>query len=218
MNMKALMANKKYRPSILAAVICLVIVVVIQFIPINSEKSAKIDVTENSYVKTICELATLRCFYHNVVLYEKEPDGINKIANDILLWPFGGYTQIGYKQFWMEYSGIVEMGIDASLVQISKPNADGVVEVYIPDATVLSVSADIATLSDPISESGWFTSISGEEKAEAFAGAQKEMRRQAEEDRALLRRAKENAKRIIENYIVKTGEEMGVVYTVSWIQ
>ena len=43
------------------------------------------------------------------------------------------------------------------------------------------------------------------------------MRQEAENDQALLRRAKNNAKILLERYIINLGKEMGVEYTVNWV-
>ena len=198
---------KKNLPSIIAGIICLIAVICLLVIPSRNREPKKINLSEYSSVNTICELATLRSFYHNVAMYEQEPNGGNKFVNDVLLWPFGGYTKIGYKQFWLEYSGIVETGIDAN----------GIVEVYVPEAKVLSVYVDEASLTEPLSENGWFTTISGKEKTEAFATAQAAMRQEAENDQSLLRRSRENAKLLLERYIVNTGKQIGADYTVKWI-
>lgn len=208
---------KKNSPSIVAGVVCLIIFVCLLVIPDGNKEHNTISLSEYSSINTICELATLRSFYHNVAMYEKEPDGSNKFVNDVLFWPFGGYTKIGYKQFWLEYSGIVETGVDASKIKINNPDANGIVEVYIPEAKVFSVYADEASLTEPLSENGWFTTISGKEKTEAFATAQSAMRQEAENDQSLLRRSKENAKLLLERYIVNTGKQMGANYTVKWI-
>ena len=211
-------AISDYSSSVLAGIICLFIVVGILMLPSAQKTPVPKSFSEYSSVVSICELATLKSFYHNVAMYEKEPDGSDKFVNDVLLWPFGGYTKIGYKQFWLEYSGIVETGIDASQIQVNEPNAEAVVEVFIPDAKVLSVYADESTLTEPLSENGWFTTISGKEKAEAFASAQAAMRQEAENDLTLLERAKENAKILLERYIINTGKEMGITYSVVWIE
>lgn len=208
---------KKNLPSIIAGIICLIAVICLLVIPSGNREPKTINLSEYSSVNTICELATLRSFYHNVAMYEKEPDGGNKFVNDVLLWPFGGYTKIGYKQFWLEYSGIVETGIDASKIKINGPDANGLVEVYVPEAKVFSVYADEASLTEPVSENGWFTTISGKEKTEAFATAQAAMRQEAENDQSLLRRSRENAKLLLERYIVNTGKQMGANYSVKWI-
>ena len=205
---------KKNIPSIIAGMVCLIAIICLLIIPTGNREPKTINLSEYSSVTTICELATLRSFYHNVAMYEKEPDGF---VNDVLLWPFGGYTKVGYKQFWLEYSGIVETGIDASKIKINGPDANGLVEVYVPEAKVFSVYADEASLTKPLSENGWFTTISGKEKTEAFATAQAAMRQEAENDQSLLRRSRENAKLLLERYIVNTGKQMGADYTVKWI-
>lgn len=206
--------NRKYISSIVVGIVCLVISIGILLLPNVKKEVPSLELADYTSVSNICELATLKSYYHNVITYEKERDG--GFVNDVLFFPFGAYTEVGYKQFWMEYHGIVETGIDASQIQIHEPDAKGIVEIYIPDAKILNISADDASLTDPLSETGWFTSISGTEKADAFAKAQKNMRQEAENNSSLLNRAKENAKKLLEQYIINTGKEMGQKYTVKW--
>ena len=216
MNGNAPSALRKNLPALIAGLICLIAVICILLLP-GSRQAAQVSLSEYASVSTICELATLKSFYHNVAMYEKEPGGGSKFVNNVLFWPFGSYTKVGYKQFWLEYSGIVEAGIDASQISISGPDAQGVVEVYVPDARVLSVYADEDSLTEPLTERGLFTKISGKEKAQAFSTAQSAMRQEAENDQALLRRAKENAKLLLERYIVNTGAGMGLRLSVRWV-
>lgn len=208
---------KSHMSSVMIAIICFAIAIGILFVPIGKQTPKYLDLSEYSSIDSICELATLRSFYHNVAIYEEQPGGGNKFVNDVVLWPIGGFIKTGYKQFWMEYSGIVETGIDASQIQINTPNAQGIVDVFIPDAKVLSVYADENSLSVPIRETGMFTTITGENQADAFAMAQSAMREEAENDKTLLKRAKNNAKLLLERYIINTGKEMGVDYLVNWI-
>lgn len=195
----------------------IVAILCILLIPGSRAAPMAANLSEYSSVSDICELATLKSFYHNVVLYEVQPDGFNKFANDVLAWPFGNYTRFGYKQYWLEYSGIVEAGIDASQIQIVGPDSAGVVKVYVPEAKVLSVYADEASLTDPISETGLFTTISGEEKILAFSATQTSMRQEAESDQVMLRRAKDNAKKLLERYIINTGRATGQELSVVWL-
>ena len=217
MNPKFRIAVQKHMFDCALLILCFAIALGILLIPRNSSKPTTASLSDYSSVSAICEFATLRSFYHNVVMYEEEPEGFNQFANDVLVWPFGGYTKFGYKQYWLEYSGIVEVGIEANQVQIIGPDKDGIVKVYVPEAKVFNVTADEATLTEPISETGWFTTISGEEKLKAFASAQKVMRDEAEQDQDMLTRAKENAKKLLEKYIVNMGREMGCTYTVVWL-
>ena len=60
---------------------------------------------EASQMKSICELATMECYYHNVAKYnEKDASGMWWWQKD--------------RNFWMEYAGVVTIGIDASLLNI----------------------------------------------------------------------------------------------------
>ena len=197
--------------------VTVILLFAILLFPNSKTISKKVDLTEYSSINSICELASVRAFYHNVVMLEEEPSGRDKFFNDVVVWPFGGLVKTGYKQLWLEYNGIVEAGIDAQLVQVNSPNAEGVVEVFIPDATILNVEADDSSFSDPITEKGLFTSITGEEESEAFNKAQDAMQQEAENDQDLLIRAKNNAKLILEKYIINTGKEMGKDYSVKWL-
>lgn len=198
---------KRNAPALLAGIACLTVVACILLLPFPGRNAVPATLSEYSSVNTICELAALRSYYHNVALYEKQPDGLFKY----------GIAKYGYKKLWLEYSGTVEIGIDASLIQIGAPTSDGTVSVYVPDAKVLNVDADERTLSEPISETGWLTPITGEDEANAYAAAQQAMRDEAEHDEALLRRAKNNAKLLLEQYIINTGRAIGVEYTVNWL-
>ena len=80
-----------------------------------------------SGVTSVCELATLKCYYHNVAKEEIDASG-----------PFAKWFKTGYKKIWTEYSGIIEYGIDVSKVEVSEPDKDGVVTITIPEAEVLS--------------------------------------------------------------------------------
>lgn len=175
------------------------------FFPDKKQQAAVI--TEQSSVKAICELATLRSYYHNVAVFEKDADPIFRY----------GLAQVGAKKMWMEYSGIVELVVDAGKIVIHEPDADGVVRVYVPDAVVKNVTADKESLSDPLIETGWFTEVTAEEMTAAFSEAQTNMKQEAENDQMLLDRAKENAKKLLEQYIINTGKGMGEDYTVRWL-
>lgn len=56
-------------------------------------------------VRAICELSVMDCYYHNVAKFNKEK------VQGILWWQKD-------RRFWIEYDGIVKLGIDASQVQI----------------------------------------------------------------------------------------------------
>lgn len=158
-----------------------------------------------SSIKSVCELSTLKCYYHNVATYEKKAHGLLKV--------FGS----GYKKIWIEYSGIVNLGIDINKVDISEPDTNNVITIKIPDAEVQSTSLDKSTLSEPLTDKGVFTKITTEEKTEALSSAQQNMKETAQKDTSLLAQAKEHAKLILQGYINNLGEEFNEEYTIKWV-
>lgn len=150
---------------------------------------------------TISELATLRCYYHNVAKYTA---GENNLF------------QINYKRIWMEYSGVVTVGIDVSKVTASTPNENGIVKVTMPKAEVLSIDFDEESISE-LTDTGIFASISAKEKTEAFAWAQADMEVTARENALILMQGQARAKKVIEQYIEKVGETLNKTYTVEWV-
>lgn len=203
---------------IAAAILFLAAVIAILLVPGKQDDTKARPWTETSSISEICELATLRSYYHNVVVHEEIPGGAAKVISDILTWPFNQILKTGYKQFWLEYSGIIEAGIDmkADRIRIKSPDENGVVEIYLPEARVLNVDADESSFSAPLDETGLFTSITARERAEAYAAAQDAMRKEAENDQQLMRRATTNARLLIEQYIINLGQELGANYTVRW--
>lgn len=162
--------------------------------------------TDFSGINSVCELATLKCYYHNVAKDEEEAKGVFKGLG------------VGYKKIWTEYSGIVELGIDVSKVSVSEPNTKGVVKITIPDAEILAIDLDEESMSDPLTDTGFMTKISKEEETAALAAAQENMKKTAQENSALLKQAKERAKSVIEGYVKNVGEQIGEEYTVEWVE
>ena len=158
-----------------------------------------------SGVTSVCELATLKCYYHNVAKAETEASGI-----------FAKWLKTGYKKIWTEYSGIIEYGIDISQVTVSEPDKNGVVTVTMPDAQVLNVDVDEDSLGTPLTDTGFLTSVTTEEKTTTLSGAQEAMEQQAKENTEMLSQAKARAKTLIEEYIKNVGESIGEEYTVEW--
>ena len=165
----------------------------------------EIQTADFSGVTSVCELATLKCYYHNVAKAETEASGI-----------FAKWLKTGYKKIWTEYSGIIEYGIDISQVTVSEPDKNDVVTVTMPDAQVLNVDVDEDSLGTPLTDTGFLTSVTTEEKTTTLAGAQEAMEQQAKENTEMLSQAKARAKTLIEEYIKNVGESIGEEYTVEW--
>ncbi len=170
----------------------------------SKEQEDKVDF---SGITKICELSTLRCYYHDTAELRKDPEALFKF----------GWFKYGYKKLFMEYTGIIEVGIDVDQVEVNQPDKNNVVYVYVPDARITSVDADEDSMSDPISDTGVFTKITSEDQNEAFQQAQSDMKEKASADTTILNRAKNNAKKLIEEYIINVGELIGEEYTVEWL-
>ncbi len=159
-------------------------------------------------VKAISELATLRCYYHNVGELRQEAKKWSK---------FLGKHGVGYKKAWIEYTGIVTYGIDVNKVKIDGPDDKNIVTISIPEAEIQSIDLDEETMSDPYTESGILTKVTTEEKTELVSKAQKDMEEKAANDETLKNRAQDHAKKILEGYVTSVGESLGQNYTVEFV-
>ena len=151
----------------------------------------------------ICELAVMECYYHNVVKY-KDPN-----VSGILWWQKD-------KHFWIEYAGVVKIGIDVSKVTMAMEGTD--VTITIPEATVQGCKVDSATLTkDSYIVDKDSAKITAEDEIKAFAEAQDKLKDDAQKNVALLREAQNRAKDLMENYIKSVGDVTGKAYTVTWV-
>ncbi len=156
-----------------------------------------------SQMKSICELAVMECYYHNVAKYREQD------AAGFLWWAKD-------KHFWIEYSGVVKLGVDASLVNIS---IDGdTITVTLPDAAVLSCRVDSSSLN----ENSYIVAkdsaaITAEDEIAAFSEAQKRLEECAANDHTLLAEAQQRVQTLLEDYITNIGNAVGKEYTIRWV-
>ena len=208
--------NSKKSPAIIIMSVVIAALLVILILPVDRLFEKENVDTELEYddVYTICELATLRSFYHNTGIYSGTGNDLLDLVNT---WtPAGWVFEFGYEEYWIEYAGIVEYGVDASEIRISQPDENGVVTAYMPDADVLNVTADEDSISVVVENSGLLNSVSTETKAEIYQAAQQGMSTKAAEDTKLISQATKNAKSLVENYIKEIGDGMGKTLTVRW--
>ena len=166
----------------------------------EAQEEREISISE---MRSICELATLECYYHNTAKLNSE--------KKVLFWNTS-------KKLWIEYSGIAKVGIDVSKVDLS---VDGtIVTIVMPDAEVLSCDVDDTSLSEEnfYSETTGLGSgkVGAKEQTEAFAAAQEQMRTEVEGDETLLQQAKDRAKILLENYVKNIGDAIGIAYEIQW--
>ena len=166
-------------------------------------KQQKSDIKPDiSQMKSICELAVMDCYYHNVAKFYEEK------AETFLFWKKD-------KRFWIEYSGIVRLGIDASLVAM---NIDGdTVTITIPEAKIIGCTVESSSLN----ENSYIVDqhsakITADDETAAFATAQKDMEETAANNQILLNNAQEQAKTLLSNYVKNVGEAVDKTYTIQW--
>ena len=155
-----------------------------------------------SQMKTICELSVMDCYYHNVAkFYDKD-------AEKFLFWTKD-------KEFWIEYSGIVRLGVDVDQVAVAVNG--NTVTVTLPEAKVLGCKVDPDSLSeDSYIVADGSASITADDQTAAFAAAQKDMEDSAAGDTVLLSMARDRARQLLENYIQNLSDMTGQSYTIEW--
>lgn len=157
-----------------------------------------------THLKRISELATLKAYYHNVA---------EKIDGGVLVG-------IGYQKMWIEYAGIVTIGINPSKVTLTNPDDKGVVKVTIPKAEVLGIDFDENSIKEYADGNLAFTglSFSTTQKLETLSEAQNNMKLEVSSNESLLLQGQDRAKEVIEKYIQSVGNSIGKTYTVEWIE
>lgn len=181
-----------------------IIILVLGCTACNKTEKEKINVEpEISQMKAICELATMECYFHNVAKYYEED------AQGSLWWKKD-------KHFWIEYSGVVTLGIDVSLLDIEVN--DDIVTISLPEAKVLGNKVDETTLTEDsfIVETG-SAEVKAEDQTKAYEEAQRNMVEAASNDTALLNSARQRAQILLEDYVNNIGNAVGKEYKINWV-
>ena len=168
----------------------------------ESSENKKIAEPKVSQMKSICELAVMDCYYHNVAKYNE------KNASGWWLW-----TQD--KEFWIEYSGIVTLGVEVSLVSMEIDGDN--ITITIPPATVQNCEVDESTLTkDSYIVAQNSAEVTAEDEVMAFGEAQKKLEETAAADKTLLAEAQQRTQILLEDYIKNIGNTVGKEYTINW--
>ena len=158
-----------------------------------------------SQMKAICELAVMECYcyYHNVAKFIQED------AQGALLWKKD-------KQFWIEYSGVVKLGVDISLVTIEVNNTQ--ITITLPAAKVLGCKVDSTSLTkDSFIVKKDSAKIEAADEVAAFEAAQRRLEETAASDTALLANAQQRAQALLEDYVTNIGNAVGIEYSLKWV-
>ena len=183
---------------IVVSIIVIIGIIAIMCLPRKINKQPEL-----SQIRAICNLATLKTYYHNVAKLEKNKDWI--LQKD--------------RELWIEYTGITTIGIDMSKVEMKVENEK--VTVTLPMAKLLSIDIDenkIDKKSYVYSQDNilFKNEITAKDETEAIKQAQSNMKKEVEENQQLLKIAQERAKDLIERYIKQLGELSGNTYKIEW--
>lgn len=167
------------------------------------QKAPEPDVTPSvSRVKSICDLSVMECYYHNVAKFNQ------KDAEGVLFWKKD-------KRFWVEYSGIVKVGVDASKVEMTINGTE--VTITIPEAEVLDSKVDSSSLNkDSYIVAKDSVAVNADDEVEVFRVAEEEMKKEASGDKALLAAAQQRAQQLLEDYVLNIGSAVGKNYSIKW--
>ena len=187
-----------YKPAIILGILFIVAITMPKRLP-------KIFSSSNySIIEKICNLATVEAYYHNVANRDVPAQGIGKVLGNI-----------GYKKYWLEFDTILKFGVNAKKVKITSPNRKNEVHIYVPPAEILAEPTWIRDkIGEPVTDTGFLTSISNDDETIAVADAIKKLKTDASKDDSHLELARDRAKLFFKNFIINTGREIGVEYTV----
>lgn len=153
--------------------------------------------------QVICKLATVECYYRNVAKYTQEK------ASGFLWWSKD-------KRFWIEYTGTVTLGIDASYLNIEVDGDN--VTVTLPEAQVLTSKVDETSLTaSSVYVDKDSAKITADDQTQAFREAQDKMVERAAKDVTLLANARQRVKQLLTDYINNIGDLVGKSYTITWV-
>ena len=158
------------------------------------------DITQ---IRSICQLATLECYYHNVAKSKKTTD----------------FWLKKNREFWIEYTGIAKIGIDMS--KINMKISGNSISITIPNAELL----DIDICENDLNEESYIKSADGfiknkitaEDQTATINSAQLEMAESVKSNKSLLLSAQRRAQKLIENYITKLNEISNEEYLIEWV-
>lgn len=181
--------------------ICLIIVSSL-FLLTSCQRNVSSLKPQAEQMRSICELATLDCYYHNVAKYkEEDAQGFLAFKKD--------------KHFWIEYSGQVKVGIDAS--QLILEVNDDIVKIGMPPAKVLSCKVDETTLNeDSFIIAKDSANITAEDQTTALRESQAHMLASVSKDTVLLANGQQQAKQLLEDYINNISKFTGKKYSIEW--
>ncbi|MCQ2482588.1 MAG: DUF4230 domain-containing protein [Clostridia bacterium] len=165
---------------------------------------------EKTDIDSICQLATLDCYY-------------NCVAKSV---KFGGsgLAHMGEKdrKFWIEYTATARVGIDVAKVKMTIDEEKKEIHITLPSAQIIGeVNADPNSydINQLITEpDNWLNEnpIDASDVTESINQSLNELRAEISNDTALMERARNRAKDLIKNYIGELADLSGEPYKIVW--
>ena len=149
-------------------------------------------------IRRICELATLKCEFHNVV----------KLPEQTILEIFDP------EKVWIEYDGYVKIGIDMNRVEMSIKGRQ--ITITIPEAEISKWDFYPGSVKTYAKSKMIENRVTATEALDALIMDQENMIKSFEKNNELLLEAQERAKELIEYYIKQIGEATGKRYKIIW--
>ena len=179
------------------------ICMLLSFTSCKKEEAKEPPVPGSMEIQSICELSTLDCYYHNVAKYYEDIPGIISYFDK-------------YKRFWMEYSGNIKVGIDASLLKVERDGRD--IVITMPEAKVLDCNVDESTLvPESFIDDKKAVAHTVEDEQRAFKEAKQKMIADVEADKKLLSQARDRAQALIREYIRGISAASKESYNIKWV-
>lgn len=166
--------------------------------PVESDVSP-----EEVQMRSICELATMECYYHNVAKYKDED------AKTVMLF---------FKKdvhFWIEYSAIVKLGVDASLVKVTVEGDN--VEITMPPGRVLLAEVDPSIDKASYIVAKDSAKISADEEIAAFKASKEDLEKTVAANKTMMAQAQLRAQKMLKRYVESIGKSTGKQYTITWV-
>ena len=163
-------------------------------------------VPDEVQIQSICELATLKCYYHNTAKAVKSAGT--------------GLMHLGEEDtpYWFEYTAQATFGIDGHKVRVVVDGND--IIVYMPHSRILSIDVDPNSTTDPISKPRtWYRNdvhIEAQDITDALAEANINLKKEIMADEKQFLIAEKTAQDLIQNYIDQITAMSGTKYKVQW--
>lgn len=148
---------------------------------------------EPNKISTICEMAVLKCYYHNTAEIMKNG-----------------------KRQWLDYESTIKLGIDGKNLKIDI--IDSIVNISIPKIKIMDEpEVNFEAMRILTDQTGILkTKFTNDERLEAISIVSEDVITSVQNNSQLIQNAETRVKRIIESYINQVAELTGKTYTIQW--